>query len=91
MLTFRCLPRTSPETDAVEIEAPGVTAARLHDALLANPQARDELGGGSVTLDGRLALIAPLAELPLAKKFTQDLGVDWDTAEVRYGDAESVS
>ncbi|MFD8009292.1 hypothetical protein [Streptomyces sp. NPDC058955] len=91
VLTFRCLPRTSPETDAVEIEAPGVTAARLRDALLADPEARDELGGGSVTLDGRLVLIAPLAELPLAKKFTQDLGVDWNTAEVRYGDEEFVS
>ncbi|MFI8320125.1 hypothetical protein [Streptomyces sp. NPDC085529] len=91
VLTFRCLPRTSPETDAVEIEAPGVTAARLRDALLANPEARDRLGGGSVTLDGRLVLIAPLAELPWAKKFTQDLGVDWSSAEVRYGDGEFVS
>lgn len=29
VLTFRCLPRTSPETDAVEIEVPGVRASRL--------------------------------------------------------------
>ncbi|MFF2773913.1 hypothetical protein ACFVU3_03315 [Streptomyces sp. NPDC058052] len=91
VLTFRCLPRASPETDAVEIQAPGVTAARLRDALLANPGARDGLGGGSVTLDGRLVLIAPLADLPLAKAFTEDLGVDWSTAEVRYGDEEFVS
>ncbi|MDX2296383.1 MULTISPECIES: hypothetical protein [Streptomyces] len=90
VLTFRCLPRTSPETDAVEIEAPGVTAARLRDALLTHPEARDALGGGSVTLDGRLVLIAPLAELPLAKKFTQNLGIDWNTIEVHYGDQEFV-
>ncbi|SOB83339.1 hypothetical protein [Streptomyces sp. 1331.2] len=91
VLTFRCLPRTSPETDAVEIQAPGVSATKLHDALLADPEARDELGGGSVSLDGKLTLIAPLADLPLAQKFTQSLGVDWNTADVRYGDEEFVS
>ncbi|MFE9533586.1 hypothetical protein [Streptomyces sp. NPDC006691] len=91
VLTFRCLPRTAPETDAVEIQAPGVSATRLHDALAGDPEARDELGGGSVTLDGRLVLVAPLADLPLARKFTASLGVDWNTAQVRYGDEEFVS
>ncbi|MFF3152980.1 hypothetical protein [Streptomyces sp. NPDC057910] len=91
VLTFRCLARTSPETDSVEIQAPGVSATRLHDALVDNPEARDELGGGSVTLDGRLVLIAPLADLPLARKFTASLGVDWNKAQVRYGDEEFVS
>ncbi|MEV5277236.1 hypothetical protein [Streptomyces sp. NPDC051994] len=91
VLTFRCLARNSPEADAVEIQAPGVSATKLHDALLANPAARDGLGGGSVTLDGRLVLVAPIADLPLAQKFTNDLGVDWKTAQVRYGDEEFVS
>ncbi|MGW2790473.1 hypothetical protein ACWC9H_11180 [Streptomyces sp. NPDC001251] len=91
VLTFRCLARTSPETDSVEIQAPGVSATRLHDALVDNPEARDELGGGSVTLDGRLVLIAPLADLPLARKFTASLGADWNKAQVRYGDEEFVS
>ena len=91
VLTFRCLPRTSPETDALEIEAPGVSANRLHDELIADPVARDELGGGSVTVDGRLILIAPLADLPLAREFTAKLGVDWRTAQVHYGDREFVS
>ncbi|MFD4371299.1 hypothetical protein [Streptomyces sp. NPDC058486] len=91
VLTFRCLPRTSPEADAVRIEADGVGATRLHDALVADPEARERLGGGSTTLDGRLILVAPLADLPLARKFTKDLGVDWNTAQVRYGDEEFVS
>ncbi|MFJ4475877.1 hypothetical protein [Streptomyces xanthochromogenes] len=91
VLTFRCLPRTAPGTDAVEIQAPGVSVSRLHDALADDPEARDELGGGSVTLDGRLVLIAPLADLPLARKFTASLGVDWSKAQVRYGDEEFVS
>ncbi|MCX5301042.1 hypothetical protein OG898_32030 [Streptomyces sp. NBC_00193] len=90
VLTFRCLPRNAPDTDAVQIQAPGVSPTRLHDALLADPEARERLGGGSVTVDGRLILIAPLTDLPLAKKLTAELGVDWDTAEVRYGDEEFV-
>ncbi|MFF5705128.1 hypothetical protein ACFY7H_21855 [Streptomyces sp. NPDC012794] len=91
VLTFRCLPRTSPETDAVEIQAEGVSATRLHDALMADPVARVRLGGGSVALDGRLILIAPIADLTLARKFTARLGVDWNSAEVRYGDEEFVA
>ncbi|GHF92890.1 hypothetical protein [Streptomyces hydrogenans] len=91
VLTFRCLPRTSPETDAVRIRAEGVSPTRLHDALVADPEARERLGGGSTTLDGQLVLVAPLADLALARKFTQDLGVDWNTTEVRYGDEEFVS
>ncbi|MFJ3876077.1 hypothetical protein ACIPW5_01305 [Streptomyces sp. NPDC090077] len=91
VLTFRCLPRTSPETDAVEIQAGGVSATRLRDALLADPVARERLGGGSVALDGRLILIAPIADLPLARKFTARLGVDWNSVEVRYGDEEFVA
>ncbi|MGW1771124.1 hypothetical protein [Streptomyces sp. NPDC002104] len=90
VLTFRCLSRSSPDTDAVEIQAPGVSPTRLHDALVADPEARERLYGGSVTLDGRLILIAPVADLPLAQKFTAGLGVDWSTAEVRYGDEEFV-
>ncbi|MFB7611463.1 hypothetical protein [Streptomyces gardneri] len=91
VLTFRCLPRTSPETDAVEIEVPGVTPGDLRAALLADAEAREKLGGGSVTLDGRLILIAPVADLPLAKRFTAVLGADWNEAQVLYGDREFVS
>ncbi|MFF4101927.1 hypothetical protein [Streptomyces sp. NPDC001903] len=91
VLTFRCLPRTSPDTDAVEIQAPGVSAAGLREALLADPEARERLGGGSVTVGGRLILITPVSELPLARRLTAGLGIDWNTAKVRYGDEEFVS
>ncbi|MFF0424697.1 hypothetical protein ACFYUJ_09775 [Streptomyces sp. NPDC004520] len=91
VLTFRCLPRTSPETDAVEIEVPGVRVSGVREALLADPEARAKLGGGSVTLDGRLLLVAPVDDLPLARRFTTALGADWDRAQVRYGDREFVT
>ncbi|MFB7463593.1 hypothetical protein ACFCZ1_08805 [Streptomyces sp. NPDC056224] len=76
---------------AVEIRADGVSATRLHDALIADPEARERLGGGSVALDGELILVAPLDDLGLARRFTADLGVDWDTAHVRYGEEEFVA
>ncbi|WP_030689415.1 hypothetical protein [Streptomyces globisporus] len=91
VLTFRCLPRTSPETDAVEIEVPGVRVSGLREALVADPEARDKLGGGSVALDGRLVLVAPVDDLPLARRFTTALGADWERAQVRYGDREFVT
>ncbi|MET9536445.1 hypothetical protein ABZY16_02885 [Streptomyces sp. NPDC006553] len=91
VLTFRCLPRTSPETDAVEIEVPGVGVNRLSEALVADPEARERLGGGSVTLDGRLVLVAEIADLDLARKFTVSLGADWNEARLSYGDREFVS
>ncbi|MEW1638441.1 hypothetical protein AB0469_30840 [Streptomyces sp. NPDC093801] len=91
VLTFRCLSRTSPQTDAVEVRASGVSPTRLREALAADPEARERLGGGSVTLGGRLILIAPVADLPLAQRFAAGLGVDWNKAEVHYGDEEFVS
>ncbi|MEU9175933.1 hypothetical protein AB0C90_03555 [Streptomyces sp. NPDC048550] len=61
----------------MEIQAPGVCATRLREALLANPEARERLGGGSDTVGGRLVLITPIAGLPLARRLTAELGVDW--------------
>lgn len=57
---------------------------------LADPEAREHLGGGSVTPAGRLILITPLAELPPARRLTAGPGVVRDTATVRYGDEECV-
>ncbi|MER7953052.1 hypothetical protein ABTY59_37305 [Streptomyces sp. NPDC096079] len=91
VLTFRCLPRNSPETDAVEVEVPGVRAGAVRAALVADPEAREKLGGGSVTLDGRLVLVAPVEDLSPVRRFIAALGADWGRATVRYGDREFVS
>ena len=51
---------------AIELEVPGVVAQDLREGLLADGTAREELFGGSVTLDGRLLLVAELADAQLA-------------------------
>ncbi|HEX6469265.1 MAG TPA: hypothetical protein VF069_09235 [Streptosporangiaceae bacterium] len=90
VLTFQPLPRASARTDAIEVEIPGLDVQRLHDGLLADPVARDHLQGGSVTLDGRLILIAELPDFDLARNFVTEIGGDWAKRSVRYGDAEFV-
>ncbi|ANZ16290.1 hypothetical protein SNOUR_14945 [Streptomyces noursei ATCC 11455] len=87
VLTFRYLPRTALDANAVDIEALGVDARCLHHALVADPVARDRLGGGSVTTGGRLILLVPCVDLALARKFVAGLGIDWSTVRVRYGAA----
>ncbi|MBF6176250.1 hypothetical protein [Nocardia blacklockiae] len=90
VLTFEPLPADSPARDAVTVEVPGIDVTRFHDALVADPQARDRLVGGSVTEDGTLILIADLADLPLVQRFVTALGAAWDPAAIRYGDREFV-
>jgi hypothetical protein len=68
-----------------------VNAARLRTALLADPAAAARLVGGSVTLDGRLELIAEVEDFALVRTFvTERLGADWAAAELSFGDREFV-
>jgi hypothetical protein len=90
VLTFDYLFPLSPRVDAVEIVVPGVDAARLREALLADEQARERLFGGSVTVDGRLLLVAALEDLALARDLVQRIGGDWERGAVRFGDREFV-
>jgi hypothetical protein len=90
VLTFEFLPPTSPRAGAVEIEAPGADVRRLHDALTADPDARERLGGGSVTLDRRLILVAARADLDLARRVVTETGAAWSSATIRYGAEEFV-
>ena len=90
VLTFDHLPRSDEEADAVELEVPGVTAQALRDGLLADASARERLFGGSVTLDGRLLLVADRADAELARTFAERIGGDMRRAEIRYGEREFV-
>ena len=86
VLTFDHLPRGDDEVNAIELEVPGVTAQALRDGLLADQTAREELFGGSVTLGGRLLLVAELADAELARTFAEQIGGDLRRAETRYGE-----
>jgi hypothetical protein len=90
-LTFRLLPRTSPQADSIEVEVPGLDVRRLHDALVANPTARDHLGGGSVTTRGLLILVADRTDLELVHQLVVGMGGNWASRSVRFGAKEFAS
>jgi hypothetical protein len=90
VLTFDYRERRRGPVDAVEVEVPCIDTQRLRDGFLANAQARERLQGGSVTLDGRLILIAALEDLDLVKRFVTEIGGDFDDATIRRGRREFV-
>jgi hypothetical protein len=90
VLTFDYPERQRDRVDAVELEVPGVSAGALGDGFLADPEARQRLMGGSVTLDGRLILIAALEDRGLAKRFVTEIGGDLEAATIRRGRREFV-
>jgi hypothetical protein len=90
VLTFDYPERPHDPVDAVEVEVPGVDAERLRAGFSADSQAQERLQGGSVTLDGRLILIAALADVDLVERFVTDIGGDFDDAALRPGRREFV-
>jgi hypothetical protein len=77
--------------DAVEVEVPGVSARQVREGFLSDAKARERLRGGSVTLDGRLILIAAREDRRLVKRFVRELGADYRKAKLRLGRREFVS
>jgi hypothetical protein len=59
-------------------------------AALPPAEARQRLVGGSVTLDGRLILIAALADFALVERFVGEIGGDFRRATIRGGRRELV-
>jgi hypothetical protein len=90
VLTFDYPERPWHPVDAVEVEVPGLDAQSLRDGLLADAEVRERLFGGSVTLDGRLLLIAGLEDVELVERFVTDIGGDFDRATIRPGHREFV-
>jgi hypothetical protein len=90
VLTFDHLPPDADEVDSILLEVPGVAAQDLRDGLLEDQTAREELFGGSVTLDGHLLLVAELADADLARDFAERIGGDVRRASTRYGEREFV-
>ena len=90
VLTFDYLPAKANRVDGVELEVPGVSADALRHGLLDDKAAREALFGGSVTQDGRLLLVADLANADLACTFAADIGGELGRAITRPGDIEFV-
>src|SRR5262245_51409913 len=90
VLTFDYPERRNDPVDAVEVEVPGIDSQRLRGRLLADEEARTRLFGGSVTLDGRLILVAALEDVGLVKRLVTDIGGDFDDALIRLGRREFV-
>jgi hypothetical protein len=74
VLTFDAAERRSDPVDAVEVEVRGVEAARLRFAFVADAEVRARLMGASVTLGGRLMLVAALQDLAVVERFVTALG-----------------
>lgn len=92
VLTFEHLPKNSAAVDAFAIEVDDIDVRRLHDGLRADPTARKELVGGSVTVDGGdLILVAELDDRELVRGFITRLGGRWNPATIEYGDREFVA
>ena len=91
VLTFDHAERRRDPVDAVEVEVPGVDAQRLRFGFVADAEARQRLMGGSVTLGGRLVLVAGLGDLPLVERFATALGGRYARAKLRPGRREFVS
>jgi hypothetical protein len=90
VLTFDYPERRSDSIDAVEVEVPGLRAQQLRDGFQADAEARQRLAGGSVTVDGRLILIAALEDFQLVERFVSEIGGDFDDATIRGGQQEFV-
>lgn len=91
VLGIEFLAADNERADGFLVRVPGVDKTRLHDALLADPAARDRLGGGSVTEDGALILVADRGDLDTVRGFVEGLGAQWDPGSVRYGDRQMVT
>ncbi|UFS97113.1 hypothetical protein [Nocardia huaxiensis] len=91
VLGIEFLPADHERADGFLVRVPGVNNIRLHDALLADPAARDTLGGGSVTENGTLILVADRADLSTVRSFVEGMGAHWDPTTVRYGDRQLVT
>jgi hypothetical protein len=91
IVTFDYPERPWDPVNAVEVEVPGVDVGRVRDGFLADADARRRLMGASVTLDGRLILIAALADLGIVERFVTEIGGDFDDARIRPGRREFVN
>jgi hypothetical protein len=85
VLTFTHQPDEAPTADSFIAEVPGVDVQRFQDALAADPDARSRLGGGSITEDGSLVLVAADEDAEVARRVVAVSGGELDMSGVRHG------
>jgi hypothetical protein len=90
VLTFAYLRDDAPSADSFIAEVPGVDVQRLHNALTADPDARSRLGGGSITEDGSLVLVAADEDAEVAQRVVAVSGGELDMSGVRHGTSRFV-
>jgi hypothetical protein len=91
VLTFDHAERRRDPVDAVELEVPRIAAPRLRFAFVADTEVRRRLMVASVTLDGRLILVAALEDLGVVERFVTALGASFAEATIRRGHREFVA
>jgi hypothetical protein len=90
VLTFAYQPDDAAPADSFIAEVPGVDVQRFHNALAADPDARSRLGGGSITEDGSLVLVAAYEDAGVAKRAVAVSGGELDMSAVRHGTSRFV-
>jgi hypothetical protein len=90
VLTFTYLPDGAPSAASFIAEVPDVDVQRFHNALAADPDARTRLGGGSISEDGSLVLVATVEDAEVAKRVVAVSGGQLDMSGVRHGTSRFV-
>ena len=90
VLIFSYRPDGGPTGDSFIADVPGVDQRRFFDALKADPDVRSRLGGGSISQDGSLVLVAADRDTDVAKRVVAASGGELDMATVRQGTSRFV-
>ena len=91
VLVFAASPTDDPHAGSFVARVPGIDLRRFHDALAADPTARSHLGGGSITDDGTLVLVATAKDSALAERVVSRAGGYLDVSTVQRGESNFVS
>jgi hypothetical protein len=85
VLTFAYEPTDHAATDSFIAEISGVDPQRFRESLVADSEARNRIGGGSIRADGTLVLVAANDDAALAERVVENSGAHLDMSVVRHG------
>jgi hypothetical protein len=91
VLVFTDSPNNDPDAASFVAHVLDIDVQRFHDALAADPAARSNLGGGSITDDGTLVLAASTKDTAVAERVVSRAGGHLDMSTVQRGESNFVS